>query len=53
MGGLHSTPGGAIGENMRVEGDQSRGASGGCNQDPGKVPNNTPNSTSSTPTGKS
>ena len=38
-GGLHPTPGDAIRNNQRVEGDFSRGASGGCNQNPGKVPN--------------
>jgi hypothetical protein len=38
-GGLHTTPGQAIGENQRVEHDFSRGASGGCAQDAHKVPN--------------
>ena len=38
QGGLHSTPGGAISENMRVEVDQSRGTSGGCGQSPANVP---------------
>lgn len=38
VGGLHPTPGGAITENQRLEGDFSRGASGGCGQDPSKVP---------------
>lgn len=39
-GGLHSTPAGAIAENMRTEGDFSRGTSGGCTQDPANVPDN-------------
>lgn len=33
QGNLHPTPQGAVSENMRVESDQSRGASGGCGQD--------------------
>lgn len=41
QGMLHPTPGEAIGENQRVESDQSRGASGGCNQDASKVPSTT------------
>jgi hypothetical protein len=41
QGGLHPTPGAAIGENQRLESDFSRGVSGGCGQDPGKVPSGT------------
>lgn len=37
-GGLHTTPSGAVAESQRTESDDSRGASGGCNQDPGNVP---------------
>ncbi|PJE69018.1 hypothetical protein COU96_02115 [Candidatus Shapirobacteria bacterium CG10_big_fil_rev_8_21_14_0_10_38_14] len=39
MGRLYDTPGQAIAANQRLEPDFSRGASGGCNQDPNKVPN--------------
>lgn len=39
QGNLHPTPGQAINSNMNVERDFSRGASGGCSQDPAKVPN--------------
>lgn len=39
QGNLHPTPGGAINSNQRIESDYSRGASGGCNQDPRNVPN--------------
>jgi len=38
QGGLHRTPSEAISENQRLEPDFSRGASGGCSQDPSKVP---------------
>ena len=38
-GFLHPTPAGAIAENQRVEGDYSRGVSGGCGQDPNSVKN--------------
>ena len=38
QGNLHPTPGQAINSNMGIESDLSRGASGGCTQDPGKVP---------------
>lgn len=38
QGNLHPTPGQAINSNMRVESDFTRGGSGGCTQDPGKVP---------------
>jgi len=37
QGGLHKGLDGAINENMRIEGDQSRGTSGGCHQDPGRI----------------
>jgi|GEM_PF-2431616 hypothetical protein len=36
-GGLHTTPSEAIYENMRREGDFSRGTSGGCHQDPDRI----------------
>jgi hypothetical protein len=36
-GGIHLTPEGAISENQRIEADYTRGASGGCNQDPTKA----------------
>lgn len=39
QGMLHTTPGGAVSEDMRTEGDMSRGASGGCGQDADNVPN--------------
>lgn len=39
LGNLHATPGQAINSNMNVERDLSRGVSGGCSQDPAKVPN--------------
>ncbi len=38
QGDLHQTPGDAIEANQRIESDYSRGASGGCSQDPGWVP---------------
>lgn len=38
QGGLHTTPAEAIAANQRTETDFSRGASGGCGQDPSKVP---------------
>ena len=38
QGNLHPTASQAINSNMRIESDFSRGASGGCTQDPGKVP---------------
>lgn len=38
QGFLHSTPSGAVSEDMRTETDMSRGASGGCGQDPDQVP---------------
>jgi hypothetical protein len=37
-GDTHLTPGEAIEANRRLEGDFSRGASGGCGQDPSLVP---------------
>jgi hypothetical protein len=37
-GGLHPTPASAINESMRIEGDLSRGAAGGCGQDPSRAP---------------
>lgn len=37
-GNLFPTPSQAINSNMGFESDFSRGASGGCTQDPGKVP---------------
>lgn len=37
-GNLFPTPGQAINSNMGSESDLSRGGSGGCTQDPGKVP---------------
>lgn len=37
-GGLHPLPSAVINENMRTEGDFSRGVSGGCSQDPLAVP---------------
>lgn len=53
QGGLHKEPSDAIAENMRVESDQSRGASGGCNQDPAKVPtDNSQNSSGGQNSGK-
>ena len=39
QGFLHPTPGQAINSNMNIERDFSRGISGGCSQDPAKVPN--------------
>jgi len=39
QGWLHRTPEDAIRENQRIEGDFSRGYSGGCPQDPSEVPN--------------
>jgi len=36
-GGLHTTAEGALTENQLKETDFSRGASGGCNQDPSKA----------------
>jgi hypothetical protein len=36
-GGIHLTPEGALSENQRLEGDFTRGASGGCPQDPSKA----------------
>ena len=38
LGNLHPVPGQAINSNQRVEGDLSRGSSGGCNQEASKVP---------------
>lgn len=38
QGDLHSTPGDAIDANRRLESDYSRGASGGCGQDPSRIP---------------
>lgn len=38
IGGLHKDPSEAIAENMRSESDLSRGASGGCGQDPDLAP---------------
>lgn len=38
VGDLFNTPGQAINSNQRIEPDLSRGASGACNQDAGKVP---------------
>lgn len=38
QGNLHPTAGGAINSNQRIEGDFSRGGSGGCNQDADNVP---------------
>lgn len=38
QGNLHPTPGEAINANQRVESDYSRGGSGGCGQDAGRVP---------------
>jgi len=37
-GDLHRTPGDAINANQGMESDLSRGASGGCGQDPSRVP---------------
>jgi len=37
-GYLHPRPNDAINENQRIEGDFSRGASGGCNQDSRNIP---------------
>lgn len=37
QGELHTTPAEAILANQRLEPDFSRGASGGCNQDPDKA----------------
>lgn len=34
---IHTDPRSALNENMRVEDDYSRSASGGCNQDPERV----------------
>ncbi len=48
QGNLHTTPQGAISENMRTESDYSRGAAGGCSQDPAKVPVNSAPSTTDT-----
>jgi len=39
QGNLHSTPDGAIAANQGLESSFSRGASGGCPQDPKQVPN--------------
>ena len=38
VGGLHATPGQAVGETQRRESDLSRGTGGGCGQDPSQVP---------------
>jgi hypothetical protein len=38
QGGLHNSFDQVIGENQRIESDQSRGASGGCGQDVNNVP---------------
>ncbi len=46
QGNLHKTADAAINENMRTESDYSRGAAGGCGQDPAKVPANSPPSSS-------
>jgi len=40
QGGTHRSGEEAIRENQRIEGDQSRGGSGGCGQDPSRVPHN-------------
>lgn len=37
-GDLHRSAQEAIEANQRVEGDMSRGASGGCGQDPSQIP---------------
>lgn len=37
-GDLHSSPQEAINANQGMEGDMSRGVSGGCSQDPGSIP---------------
>lgn len=36
-GDLHSTPEEALKANQRLEVERSRGASGGCNQDPDRI----------------
>lgn len=38
QGDLHKNPQEAIRSNMRIESDYSRGASGGCGQDPENIP---------------
>ncbi len=38
QGYLHPNPGEALNENQRIEGDFSRGTSGGCNQNPKNIP---------------